>query len=227
MLKKLFIFIFILTILLDSQANALLITADWKASGDGLVTIDTGSGLGWLDMNQTIGRSFIDMSNQLYFGGYFYGFRYATTEEVDFLISSAGGIGNYYNYPFVYPKNHIQDIAVTNLLINLMGYTSQSSADSAYIYAMTSDIYLAYSSEVGRYLDTDRRWLHLIQSGYPSIDFGYVSLNASGAYISHDSFNVGSFLVKDITSIPEPSTFLLLGSGLISLLWFGRNRVNP
>ena len=223
---KILIAIFILASLLSTQANSALISTDWKASGDGLLTVDTKTGLEWLDATQTTSMSFLDISDQFVLGEYFYGFRYATTEEVDGLVASAGGVGNYHNYPFTYPKDHVQDIVVTNLLIDLLGYTHANTTESSYIYGITSDIYSAYSSEIGRYPDPNRRWLHLIQSGYPSSDVGYVSLNASGLYITHDPFNSGSFLVRDTAPVPEPSTILLLSSGLLGLGWYGRKRKN-
>ena len=171
---------------------------------NGNFTTDTVAGFDWLDMSKTVGRSYLDVSSHFGEGGDFYGWRYATTFEVSGLVDGAGGNGFYYNWPV--NNKQLQNVAVTNLLLDLMGKTFSNSSD--YIYAMTSDIYMN---------NVDTRWLHLIQTTYPSIDNGYVSLNSSHSYTWWNSKNVGSFLVRKTATIPEPSIIILFGIALAGL----------
>lgn len=75
----------------SSATRANLIEVDLvPGSGDGLLTRDTASGFEWLDLSQTVNRSYSDVSTQLAPGGDFEGFRYATHSEVEDLIAEAG-----------------------------------------------------------------------------------------------------------------------------------------
>ena len=67
-----------------------LVSIDLNTSDDGLLTLDTETGLEWLDLTQTdLGMSFNQMSAQLDPGGTFEGFRYATEGEVLTLVNNA------------------------------------------------------------------------------------------------------------------------------------------
>jgi hypothetical protein len=58
--------------------------------GPGSLTLDTATGLAWLDLPISAGYSYEQMSAALQPGGAFVGFRYATSQEVAGLFSSAG-----------------------------------------------------------------------------------------------------------------------------------------
>ena len=47
------------------SASAELIGTDWKADGDKLATLETVSGIEWLDLTQTIGKSINDVQELL------------------------------------------------------------------------------------------------------------------------------------------------------------------
>ena len=58
-------------------------------------THDTSSGLVWLDLTETIGQSYLDVSSELGAGGLYEGYRYANTSEVkDFYLNYAATGGN-------------------------------------------------------------------------------------------------------------------------------------
>lgn len=68
-----------------------LVSVDLNEIGDGLLTLDTATGLEWLDLTQTdLELSFNQMLVQLGPGGAFEGFRYATEAEVLTLLTNAG-----------------------------------------------------------------------------------------------------------------------------------------
>jgi hypothetical protein len=72
------------------NAGAVIVNADWKASGDNLISNDLASGLKWLDLTETYGLTYEYVSAQLGSGGQFEGFRYATNTEVQSLWSNFG-----------------------------------------------------------------------------------------------------------------------------------------
>ena len=67
--------------------SADLISVDWKTPGDGLITRDTNSGLEWLDLTVTVGRSANDIRSQILAGGEFEGWRFANAFNVETFLS--------------------------------------------------------------------------------------------------------------------------------------------
>jgi hypothetical protein len=76
-------FFYVSLIALPAAANANLVDR-------GLVTYDTRSGLEWLDLSQTQGLSFDQVSTQLGTGGLYAGYRYATSLEAQGLLTEFG-----------------------------------------------------------------------------------------------------------------------------------------
>ncbi len=83
-----------------SSAHAVLInsltSSDWLAAGDEKLTNDL-YGLQWLDLKETLNLSYSTVISELGKGGKFYGFRYATGDEVEGLWDSAGGDSDFYD----------------------------------------------------------------------------------------------------------------------------------
>lgn len=71
-----------------TPAQAILVSQSDAVFGADSVTLDTGTGLEWLDVNTSVNRSFNDVSGQFGAGGDFQGWRYATGAEVLNLIVS-------------------------------------------------------------------------------------------------------------------------------------------
>lgn len=63
---------------------------DWKSPGDGLLTVTPVEGLAWLDLTESVGRSWSEVAAECQGGGYYDGFRHATAEEVARLWMYAG-----------------------------------------------------------------------------------------------------------------------------------------
>lgn len=70
--------------------SASVVSTDWQAAGDNLITHDTVSGLDWLDLTETNGLSYDFVSRQLVTSGQFDGWRYATNTEVVALWNNFG-----------------------------------------------------------------------------------------------------------------------------------------
>ncbi len=71
----------------SSTAQAGINVGDYEAAGDGLLTIDTETGLEWLDWTESTNISFIDMEGEFGAGGRFEGWRHASEAEVLGLLS--------------------------------------------------------------------------------------------------------------------------------------------
>lgn len=71
-----------------APAQAILVSQSDTVFGADSVTLDTGTGLEWLDVNTSVNRSFNDVSGQFGAGGDFQSWRYATGAEVLNLIVS-------------------------------------------------------------------------------------------------------------------------------------------
>lgn len=70
-----------------SVASAALSVADLRTAGDGLLTVDSDSGLAWLDVSVTRGMSVIDVIEMSDWT--LQGFRFATATELDVLMQHA------------------------------------------------------------------------------------------------------------------------------------------
>lgn len=71
------------TILMTSAAHAELVESDWKAEGDALATLDSNTGIEWLDLSETVGMSMDYVVSQTGVGGEFAGWRLPTSDELN------------------------------------------------------------------------------------------------------------------------------------------------
>ena len=69
--------------------NAELVTTDWKNTGDELATLDTDTGIEWLDLTQTDGMSINQVESLTGEGSTFEGWRLPTQPEIVGLMSQA------------------------------------------------------------------------------------------------------------------------------------------
>lgn len=76
--------------LFASSAAAALSSTDWLAPGDGALTLDSATGLYWLDVPVTADRTYFSVLANTAVGQPLEGFRYATAAEVVQLFTNAG-----------------------------------------------------------------------------------------------------------------------------------------
>lgn len=186
-------------------ANASLISADYASGGDGLLTVDTATGLEWLDLTATNLQSVNSILGG--YGGYIQnGFRYATDAEVLALLTQAGIT----HFDGVL---RVQDWPGTQLFQDLFGITNYISPnDPYYSWGMTEP-------------DFGYQAAHLVFVA--TKPFGY-----AGGGARFESYGqpfavtdtVGSFLVRGVTPIPEPESWVLMASGLAALGFLTRKR---
>lgn len=200
---------FMLALILPATASATLIEADFLSSGDNLLTQHTESGLEWLDITYTkgAGRNVIE-------NGYkdlltLHGFRYAKQSEVANLFVSAG-IQDLSNG---FTSSNLDAAQFTQSLLGVthsFGYGDFDWADGPSLSGIVDfDIYQGpFESAVATIQILDS-----LPIARATVEDYTVRDNVSHSW-------VGSFLVRDITTIPSPHTIFLILNGLFGLLIF-------
>ena len=192
-------------------AKANLIEANDPRFGLNSLTVDTTTGLAWLDLTASAGLSYQQVLADTQPGGIFSGFRFAKAPEVLTLYASAGipGPGNY-------PGSVPGDQAILNL-ISLVGATSfQDGNPETLGISGTSETF-------GRVV--------------PGLDFLYVSGVPTYAvtgvpgqtlvYGETTSFpTVGSWLVSPVPESADSSIYVLAVAGLIGFAFLQRHQKN-
>jgi len=167
----------------------------------GNTTIDTISGLEWLDLTQSLNRSYDDLvgndgTNEFGPSGDFRGWRYATINEVFDLFTHAG-------IPFInLPSGAVENIPPVMALEDLVGITFPGVAPAS--QGITSTPVATTIRQVGV--------LQITNGGGSGI-----ANTLNFAIRDAEAFpSVGSWLVRS-SAIPEPSSLILLSGGLVGL----------
>lgn len=187
-------------LLLATPAGAVLIAQDLSAPGDELLTLDSDTNLQWLDLTETAGLSYDDIIGGA--GGYLAaGFSFATTTQVATLWADAG-IVDTSGTPIVGNR------AAADLLLSLLGCTSGcgSGSDAQQGQAEFDPV------------QADLNGPYILLGGG-----GTAAANINPGFSQARDFSsptLGNFLVRPV---PEPSTGLLVGGGLL-VLGFSRRR---
>ena len=166
----------------------------------GTTTQDADTGLLWLDLSESINRSFNDVSTQLGIGGDFEGYRYATQDEVVTFFSNAGITG------FVNGFNDFNYQPVLDLAA-LLGTPFSQASPNQQLHGLL---------DVDNTVDTRRTILlftnHTDDTGGTGIS---AFLNSSA------DNNHGHWLVS---TVPIPAAVWLFGSGLLGLVGVARRK---
>ena len=213
----------VLALLVAAAASGQLTEYDDTAlppSPDGFnITVDPLTGLEWLDLTVTMGRSFddivgLDGTDELGPGGDFEGFRHATAAEttgwqngpqLDSLFKNFG-MGSTFG-----------SIAGYDIVTDFMSYLGCFT--NCTTYGFGQGVYVANGDPL------DPTWVQYER--FPSQGFlvGSLITSASGPFTSRalngSSAAYGHFLVREA---PEPSLGLMLGGGSVLLTALGRRR---
>lgn len=198
---------------LPLPSEAAVISRDWLAPGDGLLTLDTSTGREWLDLSQTRlglfppnGNLFVPSLEERYQNvvaqlppdGLFAGFTVAKLVDVQALATSAG-------IDLLSSEYDVNGVATANL-IELLGLPIPFSGEPGSLFTT------GYLDEPDLPLTPERRALLLIS------DLPVLPLRGgfAGLFTSHDDnltpLSTGVALFR--LAIPEPSARLVATLGL-------------
>lgn len=194
---------------LSTNVNAALIEYD-------TYTLDTTSGLEWLDLAETANRTYDDISSQLGIGGEFEGWRYATSAEVESFLDEFGGNNAYYN-GWSTQNNGLFDIVSASWGDLYCEINSCATGDgrSGFFYKDQNhdDTYYA---QYGQMLDL---YTH---ANSPSQDYIFTQAGLTYTYNAYSDF--GSALVRSMSPVPVPAAVWLFASGLLGLIGISRRK---
>lgn len=174
---------------------------------NGLTTLDTDQNLIWLDISESLNRSYNDVAGQFGTGSDFEGYRHATTSEVTTLFTNAGFAPPYFSLP---------DTSPMALLIFLLGGTIAPTTEEATASGMFDDSDSAPGANVG---GATLIW----ESDDEFFDAAFVTPNIQDPTESLPT--VGHWLVRDVaTQVSAPAGGALFAMGLIGLGFARRRR---
>ena len=178
----------------------------------GSTTVDSQSGLEWLDLSASNGLSFTQVSAGFGASGAFDGYRYATSAEVADLLGEFGlPVAPYATYPTSLAPQLAQFDSYLGLNFGGLG--------PAYGFqAMVGDAIAGFSGYHPLFFAFPNSANTALGSG-PFVAAGdrLIDANAEVTVGYGENFaerNLGHFLVRSVSPVPEPSTWLLLAGGL-------------
>ncbi len=211
---------------LQVPAYASLVPSHLDISGDGLVTRDTVTGLEWLDLRVTQGFSvneIITGANGRNFLGE--GWRYATVDEVHQLLGDAGVSVQAGSLPlghtvyYVNSNDGAQIDAIRNLQ-SLISITSQDWASRSWGWTtpFTPAPWRPSPQPSSVAINCCQNFFgRLDQAGVLVLNNSDAVTN-SGYTVDSRSNQFGSFLVRDLNSVPEPPALALVGIALFGFV---------
>lgn len=172
----------------------------------GNITRDTSTGLDWLDLTETAGRSYSDISSKFGSGLEFDGWRYANYNEFLSLMLSFGVWDGVSNPLSVSVSAYPNFLTATNLLGNVVANYGTPASDIGFVGMMDDATYPISTARVEGYL-------HLNPNPFNQIS------NVSGAAnIFNGQSGLASYLVQSNQAIPLPASGWLFISALAGLL---------
>lgn len=205
--------LFLACVMHFGSASAALISADHSTFGTDSITRDTSSGLNWLDLTVTNGSTRVDVVAQMGSGGLYEGWRYATLNEFEGLMTAGGLLietATYNSYPTLGYQT-AQD-TLTGLLGDTYGeYSAQQGIPGAFYgfrgmidLQTTPGFYSSLGASVG---------------AGGSVQFVDTAVGSCCNFPEFaDILYLGHYLVEEnVTAVPAHDALLLFGLGALGL----------
>ena len=187
----------------------LSLTANAAVVDLGNITRDMATGLDWLDLTETNGRSYNDISSKLGAGQEFAGYRYASVAEVENLWTTLGLPNGTSDVILVTDPLYSTFVSAANLLGNTAGEVSAS-----YDYG-TKGITGDFASDGDLYAVGISHW---VGSNFTD---NWTGDRTRSTIWRHTI--MGSYLVA-ASPVPIPAAAWLFGSALIGLIGVKRKK---
>lgn len=199
-MKKILAISLLTSVLFSASSNAELISGSFLEANDNLITLDTTTGLEWLDLTLTRGMTVDAIMNDSYFAGW----RVATRSESDHFV-----VGSYTS------GNGIDLISKTVELDYAYGIYEYSSGS----YTMSGAY--SWNSGYSAYGGYDR-YGNRSDFGVWLVSDGGVSLSS----ISNPDMNTVGFEgdINAISSVPISGSIALMGLGLFGMSRLGKSK---
>ena len=195
-------------VIVSFNADAELISADWKTSGDNLITRDSSSGLDWLNLTESTNLSYNYVSSQFDIGGQFEGWRYAKVTEVvalwlEFNIDLSASA----------PTTSLIIDPNVGIASTFLGNTFEGNSDVYGVEGFTDAEGSQFASTIlGALVDES------------SVKTEYLTTIRTHGTLDMTRTFIGSYLVQ-VSPVPIPSAVWLFGSGLLGLIGLARRKV--
>jgi hypothetical protein len=189
------------------SAFAGFVTANSSFGNDTLV-LDTQTGIEWLKLDATLGLSYDFVASQLDAGEMFSGFSVASILDVTTLFQDAGV------WAPLAPLTSASALASGAAFAGYFGGYNSGSGIS--LEGMTNASLAPYNFQ-------QRSVGVVYRAGIStsSWDDAYHSRSGPG------SASVGTWLTRSVTPVPEPTTYVLMLTGLAAVGWATRRRRGP
>ena len=195
---------------------------------------DTQSGLNWLDVTATVNRSYNDISSQFGSGGEFSGWRYASRNEFNDLLTTWTGVSlqsegrteTTGTSPSVDGLVELFGSTLDSLWIERFGETWDSA--NGFDEGFGIDFTLGILSETVNLPENQRQVAAIWDNENNGRASDFFNSEHRQVFLTEPRSDIGSFLVQGQSSsspsaVPEPQTILIFGLGLLGLT-LTRNR---